>query len=63
VANVVANAVIVAILIISLDLVVHVVVVFFAGSSSSSFESKLCRSSSEWVASFIIVIYTHNERV
>jgi hypothetical protein len=62
VANVVANAVIVAILIISVDLVVHVVV-FFAGSSSSSFESKLCRSSSEWVASFIIVIYTHNERV
>ena len=59
-ANVVANAVIVAILIISLDLVVNVVV--FAGSSSSSFESKLCRSSSEWFASFI-VIYTHNERV
>lgn len=65
VANVVANAVIVAILIVSLDLVVNVVV---ASSSIltpvvGAFESKLCRSSSEWFASFIIVIYTHNERV
>jgi len=61
VANVVANAVIVAILIISVDLVVNVKVV--ASSSIltpvvGAFESKLCRSSSEWFASFIIVLYS-----
>jgi hypothetical protein len=57
VANVVANAVIVAILIISVDLVVNVKVVA-SSSILTPFESKLCRSSSEWFASFIIVIYS-----